>query len=72
MTRASRPTTGTPDFTCTAPPARAVFGPGTLARVTDEMRRLGAGKALVLSTTPQRVEEAPGLADRLGDLTTTA
>jgi alcohol dehydrogenase class IV len=54
-------------FTYEALPARVVFGSGTLARVGDEVRRLGRGRALVLSTPPQE-GEARALADRLGPL----
>lgn len=54
-------------FVYTALPARVVFGSGTLARVADEVRRLGCGRALVLATPPQE-RDARGLADRLGDL----
>ena len=54
-------------FVYTALPARVVFGPGTLAQVPDEVRRLGCRRALVLST-PQQVNEAQALADTLGDL----
>jgi alcohol dehydrogenase class IV len=54
-------------FVYTVFPVRVVFGQDTLARVGDEVRRLGAGKALVLST-PQQVGEAQALAARLGDL----
>ncbi len=52
-------------FVYTALPVRVVFGSGTLARVGDEVRRLGCGRALVLST-PQQAGEAQALADRLG------
>jgi alcohol dehydrogenase class IV len=54
-------------FIYTALPARVVFGPGTLAQVPDEVRRLGCRRALVLST-PQQVNEAQALADTLGDI----
>ena len=54
-------------FVYTAMPARVVFGAGTLARVGDEVRRLGCGKALVLST-PQQAGEARALVERLGKL----
>jgi maleylacetate reductase len=53
-------------FVYTALPARVVFGFGTLARVADEIARLGCGRALVLST-PQQMGEAQNLAARLGD-----
>lgn len=54
-------------FVYTALPARVVFGSGTLAQVGDEVRRLGCGRALVLST-PQQAGEARALADRLDSL----
>ena len=49
-------------FIYTALPARVVFGSGTLARVADEIRRLGRTRALVLST-PQQIREAQAMAD---------
>lgn len=52
-------------FTYTALPARVVFGSGTLARVGDEVERLGCRRALVLST-PQQRGDAEALAGRLG------
>lgn len=54
-------------FTYTALPARVIFGPGTLAQVPDEVRRLGCHRALVLST-PQQVNEALALAGTLGNV----
>jgi len=54
-------------FTYTALPARVVFGSGTLARVADEVRRLGGRRALVLST-PEQQADAQALAERLGEL----
>ena len=54
-------------FVYTALPARVVFGAGTLARVAEEVQRLGCGRALVLSTPPQE-RDARALADRLGAL----
>jgi alcohol dehydrogenase class IV len=49
------------------PAARVIFGVGALDRLADEVKRLGTGRALVLSTPEQRAlaEEA---ALRLGDL----
>jgi maleylacetate reductase len=44
---------------------RVVFGHGTLARVPDEVARLGRSRALVLST-PQQKAEAEALARALG------
>jgi maleylacetate reductase len=48
-------------------PSRVVFGSGTLDRIADEVRALGCGRALVLST-PQQADAARDLADRLGGL----
>ncbi|MFT4063841.1 maleylacetate reductase [Paraburkholderia sp.] len=48
-------------------PGRVLFGPGTLDAVSDEIRRLGAKRALVLSTPFQRAD-ARKLAERLGPL----
>jgi len=47
------------------PSVRVVFGVGSLDRLGDEMRRLGAQRALVLSTRGQR-HAAEGAARRLG------
>ncbi|AJY48901.1 MAG: maleylacetate reductase [Alcanivoracaceae bacterium] len=55
------------DFIYTANPARIVFGPGSLAKVTDEIRQLGGSRALVLSTPFQR-EDAERLNHELGEL----
>ncbi len=52
-------------FTYTGLPARVVFGQGTLAKLPEELERLGASRALVLAT-PQQEAEARALADRLG------
>ncbi len=54
-------------FTYEAPAQRVVFGRGTLAQVGDEIRRLGHGRALVLSTPPQEAD-AQRLASALGSL----
>jgi alcohol dehydrogenase class IV len=61
-------------FVYQAPATRVVFGPGTLARLPDEVARLGAKRALVLSTPGQRAsaervaallgERAAGIFDR--------
>ena len=40
-------------FTYQANPARVVFGPGAIAELPREIERLGARRALVLSTTEQ-------------------
>ena len=54
-------------FTHSAQPSRIVFGRGTLAQAGEEIRRLGAGRALILST-PQQAGQAKALADSLGPL----
>ncbi len=46
-------------------PSRVVFGAGSLARLGDEIERLGAKRALVLSTPEQRAS-AEDIARRLG------
>ncbi|MFO6463410.1 maleylacetate reductase [Jannaschia sp. KMU-145] len=46
-------------------PVRVVFGPGVRETAADEMRRLGATRALVL-TTPQQEAEGREIADRMG------
>jgi maleylacetate reductase len=52
-------------FVYTAQAARVVFGPGSLARLRDEIERMGARRALVLSTAGQRAS-AERVADMLG------
>jgi maleylacetate reductase len=52
-------------FTFPGLTTRVVFGHGTLARVPDEVARLGRARALVLSTPHQR-DQAEGLATLLG------
>ena len=42
------------DFVYTAQPGRVVFGAGSLARLGEEVERLGARRVLVLSTPGQR------------------
>lgn len=46
---------------------RVIFGAGTMARAEEEVRRLGHGKALVLST-PHQKADAERLAESLGGL----
>lgn len=53
-------------FTYTANPARIVFGAGVLARLPEEIERLGAKRALVLST-PEQAEAAQRVATLLGE-----
>lgn len=48
-------------------PARIVFGRGTRSRVAEEIRRLGCGRALILST-PFQKPDAEALAEELGGL----
>lgn len=55
------------NFIYTVNPGRILFGTGTLAAVADEIGRLGASRALVLST-PSRRADAQHLADALGPL----
>jgi maleylacetate reductase len=52
-------------FTYDALPSRVIFGAGCLDKLADEVERLGASKALVLST-PQQRELATSIATRLG------
>lgn len=54
-------------FTHTGAPARVLFGRGSVARVAEEVERLGVRRALVL-TTPQQGEQGRALADSLGAL----
>lgn len=54
-------------FSHTGLPARIVFGRGATARAGDEIERLGATRALVLST-PQQAQAAEALAVALGFL----
>jgi maleylacetate reductase len=52
-------------FTYTANPSRVVFGPGVLAQLPAEIERLGATRALVLST-PEQAASARRVAELLG------
>ncbi len=52
-------------FTYATAPVRVIFGRATLGGVADEIARLGASRALVLSTKQQRAQ-AEALAQRLG------
>jgi len=54
-------------FTFTALPARIVFGPGRIAELADEVRRLHLQRVLVLSTPNQRAL-AETMAQQLGTL----
>lgn len=54
-----------PPFVYTASPARVIFGSGTLARLPEEVARLGLSRVLVLAT-PQQAAEAQILAGRIG------
>jgi maleylacetate reductase len=53
-------------FIYEALPSRVIFGAGTLARLGDEVDRLGLRRVLVLSTPPQQ-PDAERLAASLGD-----
>jgi alcohol dehydrogenase class IV len=53
-------------FIYTGMPSRVVFGPGSLDRLADEVAKIGAAKALVLSTPEQR-KTAEDVVARLGD-----
>lgn len=57
----------TPGDVYNATPPRVIFGPGTVDRVADEVRRLGCTRALVVST-PGRGGLAEAVAGRLGPL----
>ena len=52
-------------FTYEALPARVIFGAGSLDRLPEEVQRLGASRALVLSTPEQRIQ-AGAVARQLG------
>ena len=52
-------------FVYNGQPSRVVFGPGALEKLGAEIERLGARRALVLSTPEQRVS-AEDIASRLG------
>jgi alcohol dehydrogenase class IV len=52
-------------FSYNALPGRVVFGVGSLAKLDEEIERLGAKRALVLST-PQQRAQADEIAQRLG------
>jgi maleylacetate reductase len=53
------------NFTYTASPTRVVFGAGALQQLVPEIERLGARRALVLST-PGQADAAQRIADLLG------
>jgi alcohol dehydrogenase class IV len=53
-------------FTYVSPPSRVVFGAGTVAQLPAEVERLGARRALVLST-PGRSADVRRIAGSLGD-----
>jgi maleylacetate reductase len=53
-------------FTYNANPARVIFGHGTLTRLPEEIERLKARRALILST-PQQADEAARIATLIGD-----
>lgn len=53
------------DFTYTSQSSKVVFGPGSLARVGEEVRTLGATRALILCT-PEQVKQGEEVATLLG------
>ena len=53
------------DFVYEANPVRVIFGHGTIGRLGDEVRRIGARRALVLAT-PQQEDDAHRLAGDIG------
>nr|WP_315238018.1 maleylacetate reductase [uncultured Albidiferax sp.] len=55
------------DFIFTAQPSRVVFAKGSLELLAEEVRALGARRALVLCT-PQQREQAQRASDLLGDM----
>lgn len=55
------------DFTYDINPGRVLFGAGKLSAVADEIARLGAKRALILST-PFQLADAQKLAARIGPL----
>lgn len=52
-------------FVYTASPARVVFGTGTIDQIENEIRLLGANRALILSTAEQ-ADQAHALSARIG------
>ena len=55
------------NFTYDQPASRVVFGVGAFDRLEDEVKRVGVGRALVLST-PEQLKDAEAAARRLGSL----
>ena len=55
------------NFVYDQPAARVIFGVGSLNRLAEEVQRLGAKRAIVLSTPEQR-GEAEDVARRLGEM----
>ncbi len=53
-------------FVYVGQPARVVFGAGSLAKLPEEIERLGARRALVLAT-PEQQASAEAVAERLGE-----
>src|SRR5580704_12426186 len=47
--------------------SRVIFGAGTFDRLPDEVKRLGAKRALVLST-PEQLKDAEEASRRLGEM----
>src|SRR2546423_15709942 len=55
-------------FVYDQPASRVIFGIGSLDRLSEEVKRLGARRAIVLSTPEQR-GDAEEVSRRLGDVT---
>jgi maleylacetate reductase len=54
-------------FTYDPLPTRVIFGSGTLARLGPEVERIGARRALVLSTPGRAEAQANGIAASLDE-----
>ncbi|WP_416358113.1 maleylacetate reductase [Aureimonas phyllosphaerae] len=54
------------DFVYNAHPARVIFGSGTLARLPEEVERLGLSRVLVVAT-PEQDADARRIKDRIGE-----
>ena len=58
---------GMQSFVYDQPATRVIFGVGTLERLAEEVKRLGAKRALVLATPEQR-KDAEAASQRLGEM----
>jgi len=57
----------TGSFVYDQPASRVIFGAGSLNQVAEEVKKLGAARAIVLST-PEQLDQANDVAQRLGAL----